>query len=112
MPEGEDDMAREWSLKTVTGLRFRELEKTLIEIFGCIPVDYKQVIRLDVRKGMPLVQPEVNLGATEKMIVDVFGCMPPDKQVIEFTGGRDRKKVVVKIIHEDNELFHQKIHCA
>ena len=105
-------MAKEWSLKTVTGLKFRELEKELIEIFGCIPVDYKRVIRLDVRKGRPFVQPEVNLGTLEKMIVDIFGCMPLDKQVIEFDGNRDRKKIVVKVVHGENELFHQKAHCA
>ncbi len=35
-------MARAWSLQTVTNLKFRELEKTLIEVFGCIPVDYKR----------------------------------------------------------------------
>ena len=60
-------MAREWSLKTVTNLKFRELEKNLIEVYGCIPVDYKRVIKLDVRRATPMVQPETDSwGAGEK----------------------------------------------
>ncbi len=105
-------MAREWSLQTVTNLKFRRLEKTLIEVFGCMPVDYKRVIRLDVRRGKPMVQPETNLGTMEKTIVDIFGCMPPDKQVIEFNGNRDKKKIIVKVVHENNELLQQSVSCA
>ncbi len=105
-------MAREWSLKTVTGLKFREMEKTLIEVFGCIPVDYKRVIRLDVRKGRPMVQPGVNLGSMEKMIVDIFGCMPPDKQVVELEEGRDKKKIIVKIVHDESEPLQFYAHSA
>jgi len=108
----EVNMAREWSLQTVTNLKFRRLEKTLIEVFGCMPVDYKRVIRIDVRRGKPLVQPETSLGSMEKMIVDIFGCMPPDKQVIEFNGNRDKKKIIVKVVHENNELLQQSVSCA
>ena len=105
-------MAREWSLQTVANLKFRKLEKELIEIFGCIPVDYKRVIKLDVRRGRPMVQPETNLGAMEKNLMDVFGCMPPDNQIVEFKGSRGRKKVVVKIVHEDVEFLQRAIPCA
>ena len=104
-------MARAWSLQTVTNLKFRELEKTLIEIFGCIPVDYKRVIRLDVRRGMPMVQPESNLGIQEKGIVDIFGCMPHDRHVIDFDVDR-RKKVVIRVVREDDDVFQRSVPCA
>lgn len=105
-------MAREWSLQTVTSLKFREMEKILIEVFGCIPVDYKRVIRLDIRKGRPMVLPEVNLGSMEKAIMETFGCIPPDKHVIELDSGRDRKKVIVRIIHEGDESHQHLAHSA
>jgi len=104
-------MARAWSLQTVANLKFRELEKTLIEIFGCIPVDYRRVIKLDVRRGMPMVQPESNLGIQEKAIVEVFGCIPEDKQVIDFDVDR-KKKVVIKVVHEDGDIFQHSVPCA
>ncbi len=97
-------MAREWSLKTVANLKFRELEKNLIEVFGCIPVDYKRVIKLDVRRATPMVQPETALAAQEKTLVETFGCLPLDKHVVEFDVDR-KKKVIVKIVHDDGS-FH------
>jgi hypothetical protein len=96
----EDIMAREWSLRTVTNLKFRELEKNLIEVYGCIPVDYKRVVRLEVRRGTPMVQPEETLGAQEKALVETFGCLPLHKHVVEFDVDR-KKKVVVHIVHDD-----------
>jgi len=104
-------MARAWSLQTVTNLKFRELEKTLIEIFGCIPVDYKRVIKLDVRRGTPMVQPESALGIQEKGIVEIFGCMPHDKHVIDFDVDR-KKKVIVTVVREEGDLFHHSVPCA
>jgi len=104
-------MARAWSLQTVTGLKFRELEKTLIEIFGCIPVDYRRVIKLDVRRGTAMVQPETALGIQEKGIVEIFGCMPPDKRVIEFDVDR-KKKIIVKVVHEGSGIFQHSVPCA
>lgn len=95
-------MAREWSLKTVTNLKFRELEKNLIEVYGCIPVDYRRVIKLDVRRAMPMVQPET-LAAQEKTIVETFGCLPLDKHVIEFDVDR-KKKVIVRVVHDDGTM--------
>jgi hypothetical protein len=93
-------MAREWSLKTVTNLKFRELEKNLIEVYDCIPVDYRRVIKLDVRRGMPMVQPEEALAAQEKALVETFGCLPLAKHVIEFDVDR-KKKVIVRVVHDD-----------
>jgi hypothetical protein len=107
----EDVMARAWSLQTVTNLKFRELEKTLIEIFGCIPVDYKRVIKLDVRRGTPMVQPESALGTQEKGIVEIFGCMPHDKHVIDFDVDR-KKKVIVTVVREEGDVFHRSVPCA
>ncbi len=104
-------MARAWSLQTVTGLKFREPEKALIEIFGCIPVDYRRVIKLDIRRGTVMVQPETTLGTQEKGIVEIFGCMPADRQVIEFDMDR-KKKIIVKVVHEDSELFQRSVPCA
>jgi hypothetical protein len=98
-------MAREWSLKTVTNLKFRELEKNLIEVYGCIPVDYKRVVRLDVRRATPLVQPEEALGAQEQTLVETFGCLPIDKHVIEFDVDR-KKKVIVKVVHDDGAMHN------
>lgn len=109
--EQEVIMAREWSLQTVTNLKFRELEKTLIEIFGCIPVDYKRVIKLDIRRGTPMVQVEPNLGMQEKSIVEIFGCMPSDKHVIEFDVDR-KKKIVVKVVRADSEFLKHSAPCA
>ncbi|MBP1748061.1 MAG: hypothetical protein H6Q52_600 [Deltaproteobacteria bacterium] len=100
----EDIMAREWSLKTVTNLKFRELEKNLIEVFGCIPVDYKRVIKLDVRRAAPMVQPETTLGAQEKRLVETFGCLPLDKHVIDFVDRK--KKVIVKVVHDDGTIHN------
>lgn len=97
-------MAREWSLKTVANLKFRELEKTLIEVYGCIPVDYKRVIKLDVRRQMPMVPPEVLLGAQEKAIVEVFGCLH-DKHVIDIDAAR-KNNVIVKLVHDEGEFAH------
>lgn len=97
-------MAREWSLKTVANLKFRELEKTLIEVYGCIPVDYKRVIKLDVRKQTPMVPPEQLLGAQEKSIVEVFGCMH-DKHVIDIDAAR-KNNVIVKVVHDEGEFAH------
>ena len=96
-------MAREWSLKTVTNLKFRELEKNLIEVYGCIPVDYKRVIKLDVRRATPMVQPETALGVQEKRLVEIFGCLPVDKHVIEFDVDR-KKKVIVRLVNEDGTM--------
>lgn len=104
-------MARAWSLQTVTNLKFRELEKTLIEVFGCIPVDYKRVIKLDVRRGMPMVQPESALGIQEKGIVEVFGCMPQDKHVIDFDVDR-KKKVIITLVREEGDVVHHSVPCA
>ncbi len=104
-------MARAWSLQTITNLKFRELEKTLIEVFGCIPVDYKRVIKLDVRRGMPMVQPESALGIQEKGIVEIFGCMPQDKHVIDFDADR-KKKVIVTLVREEDDVLHRSVPCA
>jgi hypothetical protein len=104
-------MARAWSLQTITNLKFRELEKTLIEVFGCIPVDYKRVIKLDVRRGMPMVQPESALGIQEKGIVEVFGCMPQDKHVIDFDVDR-KKKVIITLVREEGDVVHHSVPCA
>ncbi len=105
-------MAREWSLRTLTNLRFRKLEKTLIEVYGCIPVDYKRVVRLEAGKGRPMAQPETYLGSMEKTLMEVFGCTPPDRQVIEFDGIRDKKKTIVKIVREEGEPLWRNAHCA
>ncbi|MBP1750792.1 MAG: hypothetical protein H6Q52_3331 [Deltaproteobacteria bacterium] len=83
-------MAREWSLKTVTNLKFRELEKNLIEVYGCIPVDYKRVVRLDVRRATPMVQPEEGLGIQEHALVET------DR----------KKKVIVKVVHDDGTMHN------
>lgn len=99
----EDIMAREWSLRTVTNLKFRELEKNLIEVYGCIPVDYKRVIKLDIRRATPMVQPEEALAAQEKALVEAFGCLPLDKHVIEFDVDR-KKKVIVRVVHDDGTM--------
>ena len=104
-------MARAWSLQTVTNLKFRELEKTLIEVFGCIPVVYKRVIKLDVRRGTPMVQPESILGIQEKGIVEIFGCMPQDKHVIDFDVDR-KKKVIITVVREEGDVFHRSVPCA
>lgn len=104
-------MARAWSLQTVTNLKFRELEKTLIEVFGCIPVDYKRVIKLDVRRGTPMVQPESCLGIQEKSIVEIFGCMPHDKHVIDFDVDR-KKKVIIKVVRSGSDVFQHSVPCA
>ena len=104
-------MARAWLLQTITNLKFRELEKTLIEVFGCIPVDYKRVIKLDVRRGMPMVQPESALGIQEKGIVEVFGCMPQDKHVIDFDVDR-KKKVIITLVREEGDVVHHSVPCA
>lgn len=96
-------MAREWSLNTVTNLKFRELEKNLIEVYGCIPVDYKRVIKLDIRRATPMVQPEEALAAQEKALVEAFGCLPLDKHVIEFDVDR-KKKVIVRVVHDDGTM--------
>jgi hypothetical protein len=98
-------MAREWSLKTVTNLKFRELEKNLIEVYGCIPVDYRRVIKLDVRRATPMVQPETTLGVQEKRLVETFGCLPLDKHVIEFDVDR-KKKVIVRVVHDDGAIHN------
>ena len=105
-------MAREWSLQTVTNLKFRKLEKTLIEVYGCIPVDYKRVIRLDVGRGRPMALPEVHLGSMEKTIMEIFGCISPDKHVIEFDAGKKKKKSIVRLVHEEGELFQRSVPCA
>ena len=105
-------MAREWSLQTVTNLKFREMEKMLIEVFGCIPVDFKRVIRLDIRKGRPMALPEVNLGSMEKTIMEIFGCISPDKHVIEFDAGKNKKKTIVKSVHDEGEHIHYMAHSA
>ncbi|MEN6616696.1 MAG: hypothetical protein ABFD12_09080 [Syntrophorhabdus sp.] len=94
-------MAREWSLKTVTNLKFKELEKNLIEVYGCIPVDYRRVIRLDVRRATPMAQLETVLATQEKALVETFGCLPLDKHVIDFDIDR-KKKVIVKVVHDDD----------
>ncbi|MCK9226950.1 MAG: hypothetical protein PHT96_06735 [Syntrophorhabdaceae bacterium] len=96
-------MAREWSLKTVTNLKFRELEKNLIEVYGCIPVDYKKVIKLDIRRATPMAQPEEALAAQEKALVETFGCLPLDKHVIDFDVDK-KKKVIVRIVHDDGTM--------
>lgn len=101
----EDIMAREWSLRTVTNLKFRELEKNLIEVYGCIPVDYKRVVKLDVRRGTPMVQPEEGLGAQEKALVETFGCLPLHKHVVEFDVDR-KKKVIVRVVHDDGSVHN------
>ncbi len=98
-------MAREWSLRTVTNLKFRELEKNLIEVYGCIPVDYKRVVKLDVRRGTPMVQPEEGLGAQEKALVETFGCLPLHKHVVEFDVDR-KKKVIVRVVHDDGSVHN------
>lgn len=105
-------MAREWSLRTLTNLKFRKLEKTLIEVYGCMPVDYKRVVRLEVRKGRPMAQPETYLGYMEKMLMEVYGCTPPDRQVIELDGIRNTKKTIVKIVREEGEPLWRGVHCA
>ena len=105
-------MAREWSLQTVAGLKFRELEKTLIEVFGCIPVNFRRVVHLDVRKGKPLVKSETDLGSMEKKIVDIFGCMPNNKKVIEIDATRGGRKIIVSIVRDEGDLYHRGAHCA
>ncbi|MHB8110057.1 MAG: hypothetical protein ACYDHW_08500 [Syntrophorhabdaceae bacterium] len=97
-------MAREWSLRTVANLKFRELEKTIIEVFGCIPVDYKRVIKLDVRRQTPMVPPEVTLGTQEKSLVETFGCLH-DKHVIDFDAAR-KNNVIIKVVHDEGEFAH------
>lgn len=93
-------MAREWSLKTVANLKFRELEKNLIEVYGCIPVDYKRVIKLDIRRATPMVQPEGALATEEKALVETYGCLPLYKHVIDLDVDR-KKKVIVRVVHDD-----------
>lgn len=105
-------MGREWSLQTVANLRFRKLEKTLIEVYGCMLVDYKRVVRLDVRKGRPMVQPESHLGFMENMIIEVYGCMPQDKQVVDLGLTRERRKTVVKVVYGNGEFLQQSAPCA
>jgi hypothetical protein len=97
-------MAREWSLRTVANLKFRELEKTIIEVFGCIPVDYKRVIKLDVRRQTRMVPPEVTLGTQEKSLVEIFGCLH-DKRVIDFDAAR-KNNVIIKVVHDKGEFAH------